>query len=112
MGYVDKNLISDEAVTCRARLHWILFVKPALIGLAVAAVAGSIFYSANLATKIESVGVEQSITGRTLGFRNHRHPRNRRVPWNLFHRVSSPLRFRNEIQEQVGRSSQPVNRSL
>lgn len=41
MGYVDRNLITDEVVTHRGQLHWIGLVGPALlagasIGLAVA----------------------------------------------------------------------------
>src|SRR5438046_2773812 len=52
MGYVDRNLISDEAVAYRARLHWILFVKPALIALVVIAVVGGIFYAADLFSKL------------------------------------------------------------
>jgi uncharacterized membrane protein YdbT with pleckstrin-like domain len=160
MGYVDANLISDEAVAYRARLHWILFIKPALIALAVIGVAGSIFYAADLATKlstqasllvwiavliiaaipllttfltwhsaefavtnkrvilktgfvqsktaemflnkIESVGVDQSITGRILGFGTI-VIRGTGGSLEPFHRVSSPLRFRNQIQEQIGR---------
>lgn len=52
MGYVDKNLISDEAVAYRARLHWILFVKPVLIALVVIGVVGGIFYAADLFDKL------------------------------------------------------------
>ncbi|HEX9800497.1 MAG TPA: PH domain-containing protein [Thermoanaerobaculia bacterium] len=46
MGYVDRNLVSGEAVEYRARLHWVIFVAPlalALIGSAaiVARLAGA-----------------------------------------------------------------------
>jgi uncharacterized membrane protein YdbT with pleckstrin-like domain len=44
MGYVHENLITDEHVKYQARLHWILFVKPFLISLAVVAVAVLLFY--------------------------------------------------------------------
>src|SRR5712672_3171876 len=54
MGYVDANLISDESVAYRARLHWILFVKPALIAIAVIAFAGAIFYAADLAKTLST----------------------------------------------------------
>jgi uncharacterized membrane protein YdbT with pleckstrin-like domain len=168
MGYVDKNLISDEAVTYRARLHWILFVKPALIALAVIAAVGGLSYAADLLekistqtaflvgigvlviallplfatflswhsaefavtnkrvilktgfiqsktaemflNKIESVGVEQSITGRMLGFGTI-VIRGTGGSLEPFHRVSSPLRFRNEIQEQIGRVGDTFKRS-
>ena len=44
MGYVDNNLIVGEQVTYRGRLHWVLFLKPALITLAVIVVAALIVY--------------------------------------------------------------------
>lgn len=39
MSYVDRNLISGEAVLYRTRLHWIVMIMPLLAGL-VLAVAG------------------------------------------------------------------------
>jgi len=168
MGYVDQNLISDENVAYRARLHWTLFVKPGLIAIIVLAFAGLLFYAANLRdrlstenallagvgvlviaaiplltafitwksaefavtnkrvvlktgfvqsktaemflNKIESVGVEQSIVGRILGFGSITI-RGTGGSLEPFHRVSNPLRFRNEIQEQIGRVSESVRRA-
>src|SRR5947208_8714687 len=46
VGYVENNLITGEAVTYRARLHWILFVKPTLIALVIIAIGGLVFYAA------------------------------------------------------------------
>ena len=40
MSYVDRNLLPNERVLYRTRLHWILFVKPVLVvvgGLVLAA---------------------------------------------------------------------------
>lgn len=54
--------------------------------------------------KIESVGVDQSISGRILGFGSITI-RGTGGSFEPFHRVSSPLRFRNEIQEQIGRAA-------
>ena len=48
MGYVNDNLITGEAVTYRARLHWLHFVKPTLIGLTIIALSAFLFYIANL----------------------------------------------------------------
>ena len=168
MGYVDKNLISDESVAYRARLHWILFVKPALSAVVIIAVVGGIFYAADLLdklsdqtaaliwggvlviaaipllttflswrsaefavtnkrvilktgfvqsktaemflNKIESVGVDQSILGRILGFGTIAI-RGTGGSLEPFHRVSSPLRFRNEIQEQIGRATEIIKRT-
>src|SRR5947207_12500054 len=166
VGYVENNLITGEAVTYRARLHWILFVKPTLIALVIIAIGGLVFYAAEsrggLSTeaalglwlavlivaavpvlaavinwrsaefavtnkrvilktgfiqskteemflnKIESVGVDQSISGRILGFGTI-VIRGTGGSLEPFHRVSSPLRFRNEIQEQIGKSFEPGN---
>jgi uncharacterized membrane protein YdbT with pleckstrin-like domain len=46
MGYIENNLISGESVTYRARMHWILFVKPGLVSLVLLALAGALFYYA------------------------------------------------------------------
>jgi uncharacterized membrane protein YdbT with pleckstrin-like domain len=168
MKYVDQNLISGENVAYRARLRWILFVKPGLIAIVVVAFAVLLFYAANLGerlstgtsvlawigvlviaaipplvaflkwhsaefavtnkrvilktgflqsktaemflNKIESVGVDQSIGGRICGFGTITI-RGTGGSLEPFHRVSNPLRFRNEIQEQIGRASEGVRRS-
>jgi uncharacterized membrane protein YdbT with pleckstrin-like domain len=60
--------------------------------------------------KIESVGVDQSIGGRIFGFGTITI-RGTGGSLEPFHRVSSPLRVRNEIQEQIGRVSETVRRS-
>lgn len=44
MGYADNNLITGEVITYRSRLHWILFLKPALICFGVSAVTGVLLY--------------------------------------------------------------------
>jgi len=168
MGYVDDNLITGEAITYRARLHWILFVKPALIALTIATLAAFLFYVTDLINvlsapatvligiavlvisalpllaaaltwhsaefavtnkrvilktgfiesktaemflnKIESVGVDQSIIGRIL---DHGTIVIRGTGGSLepFHRVSAPLRFRRQIQEQIGKSFDPLTPS-
>ena len=33
MGYVDENLITDEVVTYRARLHWTMLVVPCIVAV-------------------------------------------------------------------------------
>jgi uncharacterized membrane protein YdbT with pleckstrin-like domain len=43
LGYVDRHLLADERVAHRTRLHWVLFIGPAvlvLVGIVAAAVAG------------------------------------------------------------------------
>lgn len=52
MGYVEKNLITGETVSYKARLHWLLFIKPALIAIVIMAMAGLIFYAAELSKKV------------------------------------------------------------
>ena len=34
MGYVERHLLPGESVVYKTRLHWVLFVKPALVLLA------------------------------------------------------------------------------
>lgn len=34
MGYVERHLLSGERLLYKTRLHWVLFVKPALVVLA------------------------------------------------------------------------------
>jgi uncharacterized membrane protein YdbT with pleckstrin-like domain len=154
MGYIDHNLISGEAVTYKAKLHWVVFVKPGLLSLALAGLAAFVIYqkydwsawagagiltvaaipilvtaisrsSAEFAVtnkrvilktgfiqkktaemflnKIESVGVDQSIAGRIVGYGTI-VIRGTGGTLEPFHRVSSPLEFRRQIQEQIGRT--------
>jgi uncharacterized membrane protein YdbT with pleckstrin-like domain len=39
MGYVDNNLLPNEQVTYRARLHWIIYLLPVCVLIAAIAVA-------------------------------------------------------------------------
>ena len=168
MGYVENNLITGESVSYRARLHWLLFVKPALIASVIIAIAVFVFYAADLAkvlstqtallvwigilvisalpvlstalpwrsaefavtnkrvilktgfiqsktaemflNKIESVGVDQSIVGRILGYGTV-VIRGTGGSLEPFHHVSNPLRFRKEIQEQIGKTFETLPRS-
>jgi uncharacterized membrane protein YdbT with pleckstrin-like domain len=151
MGYIDQNLISGEAVTYKAQLHWSVFVKPLLLSLVLAGAGSFVLYrgyswpgagiivvalipivvakikrsSAEFAVtnkrvilktgfiqketaemflnKIESVGVEQSIAGRIFGYGTI-EIRGTGGTLEPFDRVSSPLEFRRQIQEQIGRT--------
>src|SRR5438552_3132196 len=60
--------------------------------------------------KIESVGVDQSIAGRILGYGTI-VIRGTGGSLEPFHRVSAPLRFRRQIQEQIGKSFEPLTPS-
>ena len=53
--------------------------------------------------KIESVGVDQTILGRMLGYGDIKI-RGTGGSLEPFRHVSSPLQFRNQIQEQIGKS--------
>ena len=168
MGYIENNLITGEVVTYRARLHWILFVKPLLVALTIITIGVLIFYAADLRNelstqaillaaaallvisavpivsvalrwgsaefavtnkrvilkvgfiqsataemflnKIESVGVDQSIGGRILGYGTI-VIRGTGGSLEPFHRVSAPLQFRKQIQEQIGQSFEPLSRA-
>ena len=60
--------------------------------------------------KIESVGVDQSIFGRVLGYGDIVF-RGTGGSLEPFQRVSEPLEFRRQIQEQIGKSFEPQVRS-
>jgi uncharacterized membrane protein YdbT with pleckstrin-like domain len=164
MGYIDQNMISGETVAYRAKLHWIIFVKPMAVTLAFAGLASLLFYlamnqgqnyastldwigaalliaaaiplvmasltraSAEFAVtnkrvilktgfiqkktaemflnKIESVGVDQSVAGRVFGYGTI-VLRGTGGTLEPFHRISAPLEFRRQIQEQIGRTFEP-----
>jgi uncharacterized membrane protein YdbT with pleckstrin-like domain len=162
MGYIENNLIGGESVIYRARLHWVLFIRPALVSLLFVAAAAGLFHFASQSStpdntqlmeriaialiliaiipilvafirrssreyavtnkrvimqvgavqrkteemflnKIESIGVDQSVAGRMLGFGTV-VIRGTGGSFEPFDRVSAPLELRRQIQEQIGRS--------
>jgi uncharacterized membrane protein YdbT with pleckstrin-like domain len=162
MGYIDKNLIDGENVIYEARLHWVLFLRPALLSLIFIAVAVALFYFASdsissnntslmqrigivlivlavlpiavgmirrsareyavtnkrvvmqngvmgrqteevFLNKIESIGVDQSVMGRMLGYGTVTI-RGTGGSFGPFERVSAPLELRRQIQDQIGKS--------
>jgi uncharacterized membrane protein YdbT with pleckstrin-like domain len=60
--------------------------------------------------KIESVGVDQNIVGRILGYGDI-VIRGTGGSLEPFRGVSSPLEFRRQIQEQIGKSFEPLKNS-
>ncbi len=166
MGYIENNLIKGESETYRARLHWIVLVKPALWSAFLIAVAAVALYVRSLGStdpaiwgwiaagmltasaipvgtaemkrraaefavtnkrvilkvgavtsktaemflnKIESVGVEQTLPGRLLGYGTI-VIRGTGGSLEPFHLISSPLEFRKQIQEQIG-TLEPIAKS-
>jgi len=61
MGYIEKNLIEGESVVYQARLHWILFMKPAIVSLIFASVAGALFYFASDSIDADNTWLMQRI---------------------------------------------------
>jgi len=60
--------------------------------------------------KIESVGVEQTVTGRALGYGTI-VIRGTGGSLEPFHLVSAPFEFRKQIQQQIGESFGPIGKS-
>jgi uncharacterized membrane protein YdbT with pleckstrin-like domain len=172
MGYIENNLISGESVTYRARLHWIVLLKSAIVSLLLVGMAALLFYirsssagsdgsdamailvwiaggilivaaipigSAELKrraaefavtnkrvilkvgavtnktaemflNKIESVGVEQTLMGRVLGYGTI-VIRGTGGSLEPFHLIAAPLEYRKQIQEQIGKTFEPVAKS-
>ena len=119
MGYVEQNLMAGEQVTHRTKLHWTIFVSlKALLTLFVSplvARATSEFAVTNRRViikvglvsrrtvelnleKVESIGVEQTILGRILGYGTivvvgtggTKEP---------FLRIADPMGFRRAVNE-------------
>ena len=119
MGYVESNLMAGEQVTHRTRLHWTIFVSlKALLTLFISplvARATSEFAVTNRRViikvglvsrrtvelnleKVESIGVEQTILGRILGYGTivvvgtggTKEP---------FPRIADPMGFRRAVNE-------------
>jgi uncharacterized membrane protein YdbT with pleckstrin-like domain len=162
MGYIENNLIGGESIVYRARLHWVLFLKPALVSVLLVAAASTLLYYASqnsdpdnsrlmerialvliliaiipivvamirrasreyavtnkrvimqvgavqrkteemFLNKIESIGVDQSVTGRMLGYGTV-VIRGTGGSFEPFQRVSAPLELRRQIQDQIGRT--------
>ena len=59
--------------------------------------------------KIESVGVDQTMAGRLLGYGTI-VIRGTGGSLEPFDRIGSPLEFRKQIQEQIGRTLEPMKR--
>ena len=143
VGYIESNLLSDEQLVYKARLHGIIFVKPCaiiflgliflfiqpiiagvvmVIGLAAAVPTWVDYVSSEfgvtnkrviikvgfirrrtlelLLRHVEAISVDQSVTGRILGFGSLTLTGTGGVR-ELFHNVKSPLEFRRRIQGEA-----------
>jgi len=150
VGYVERNLLPGERVVYKTRLHWALFLKPALVllgGIALAAVlrrvqdpswlwmigAGvalvglgwalvhyvelmtsefavtssrlilkvgliSRYTTELLLTKVETIGVQQGLMGRLLGY-GDLIVTGTGGAREVFRRVRDPIGFRNRVQQ-------------
>jgi uncharacterized membrane protein YdbT with pleckstrin-like domain len=119
MGYVDANLMKNEKVVYRARFHWIIFLRlKALLTLSIAALierATSEFAVTNRRviikvglvarrtvelnlSQVESVGVDQSIFGRLLGYGTI-IVRGSGGTYESFKAIAKPLAFRKAVNE-------------
>lgn len=143
MGYIESNLLSDENIVYKARLHWIVFwkpfaliilgtifmvVQPIIAGIVIAIgifaiispivdYATSEFGVTNkrviikvgflrrrtlelLLRHVEAISVDQSVTGRILGFGSITLTGTGGVR-EVFHSISSPLEFRRQVQGEA-----------
>jgi uncharacterized membrane protein YdbT with pleckstrin-like domain len=57
--------------------------------------------------KIESVGVDQNLRGRMLGYGSIAL-RGTGGSIEMFHRIADPFEFRRQVQEQIGSMNEPV----
>ncbi|HVS27327.1 MAG TPA: PH domain-containing protein [Burkholderiales bacterium] len=118
-GYIESNLIRDEHIVYETKLHWITFVSlKALLTLFIApliARATSEFAITNKRvvikvglisrhtlemnlSKVESVGVDQGIWGRTLGYGSITVIGTGGTR-ELFPYIANPVEFRKQFQQ-------------
>lgn len=150
MGYVERHLLAGERVVYKTRLHWALFLKPALVVLAGIALMvvlqrvqdppwlwmigagvtlvglgwGLVHYvelmtsefavtssrlilkvglisrytTELLLTKVETIGVQQGLMGRMLGYGDLTVTGTGGAR-EVFRRVRDPIGFRNHVQQ-------------
>jgi uncharacterized membrane protein YdbT with pleckstrin-like domain len=159
VGYVERHLLVGERVVYKTRLHWILFLRPALVvvaGIALALVlrpvqdppwlwmigAGlgviglawafvhyvelmtsefavtssrlilkvgliSRYTTELLLTKVETIGVQQGLIGRMLGYGDLTVTGTGGAR-EVFRRVRDPIGFRNHVQQaSIGSTAGP-----
>jgi uncharacterized membrane protein YdbT with pleckstrin-like domain len=159
VGYVERHLLAGERVVYKTRLHWILFLRPALVvvaGIALALVlrpvqdppwlwmigAGlgviglawafvhyvelmtsefavtssrlilkvgliSRYTTELLLTKVETIGVQQGLIGRMLGYGDLTVTGTGGAR-EVFRRVRDPIGFRNHVQQaSIGSTAGP-----
>jgi uncharacterized membrane protein YdbT with pleckstrin-like domain len=143
MGYIEANLLADETIVYKARLHGIifwkslaliflgivfLFIQPIIAGIVIAIgvfaiISPIIDYATSefgvtnkrviikigflrrktlelLLRHVEAISVDQSVTGRILGFGSVTLTGTGGVR-EVFHNISSPLEFRKQIQGEA-----------
>jgi uncharacterized membrane protein YdbT with pleckstrin-like domain len=143
MGYIESNLLPDEKIVYKARLHWIifwkswaliflgivfLFIQPIIAAIVIAIgvfalISPIIDYATSefgvtnkrviikvgflrrrtlelLLKHVEAISVDQSVTGRILGFGSVTLTGTGGVR-EVFHNISSPLEFRKQIQGEA-----------
>ena len=137
MGYVERHLLEGERVVYKTRLHWILFLRPALVmgaGIALAVVLRPVqdppwiwalvhyvelmtsefavtssrlilkvglisrYTTELLLTKVETIGVQQGLIGRMLGYGDLTVTGTGGAR-EVFRRVRDPIGFRNHVQQ-------------
>ena len=67
MGYVERHLLPNERVLYKTRLHWILFVKPALVVVA-GLVLGAVLWRVLEPPWLWYVGLAIALAGLAWGF--------------------------------------------
>ncbi|SRR5713226_4706342 len=168
MSYVEKNLIPGETVVYKTRLHWIVLLRPILLGLlfglpglgilvrsvaisgdksgmpswmfasafvllalsAMCVGVGWVRRSATemavtdkrliikvgvvsrktfelLLSKVESIGVNESLWGRMMGYGTVVVRGTGGTP-EPFDKVAHPLEFRKQVQQQIERSQEKL----
>jgi uncharacterized membrane protein YdbT with pleckstrin-like domain len=130
--YIEHNMLTDEYVAYKTKLHWVYFVKPLLFfwliypvieallkycttefgvtnkRVVVKTGVFSIYTIEMNINKIETVHVNQELIGRILGYGS--------IEINgtggskeFFENVANPLEFRKIVQEMISRLPWQIN---
>ncbi len=101
MSYVEKNLISGENVVHRARLHWVVLVKPILAASAVAALGLALLVGPFLEHARRGPSSSYTAIAGVLGYGSivvHGTGGSAEP----FDKIARPLEFRHQVQQQIG----------
>ncbi len=117
MGYIESNLLPDEKIVYKAKLHWVIAIGVFAMIAPIINYATSEFGVTNkrviikvgflrrktlelLLRHVEAISVDQSVAGRIFNYGSVTLTGTGGVR-EVFHNISAPLEFRRQIQGEA-----------